>query len=64
MLFNSKISHKMIKRLINTESQWAIMLIDIDNINKVISTIVSRCQIITLNNITGLLFFLNFLCIC
>lgn len=32
MLFNSKVSQKMIKRLINTDSQWAIMLVDIDNI--------------------------------
>ncbi|MCD7879367.1 MAG: response regulator [Candidatus Gastranaerophilales bacterium] len=32
LLFNSKISYKMLKRLINSESQWAIMLVDIDNI--------------------------------
>ncbi|MCD7740282.1 MAG: response regulator [Candidatus Gastranaerophilales bacterium] len=32
MLFNSKISYKMIRRILNIKSQWAIMLIDIDNI--------------------------------
>lgn len=32
MLFNSKISYKMIKRAINEDKNWAIMLIDIDNI--------------------------------
>lgn len=32
MLFNSKISYKMMKRAINSDSQWAIMLIDIDNL--------------------------------
>lgn len=32
MLFNSKISYKMIKRAIYEEKEWAIMLIDIDNI--------------------------------
>lgn len=32
MLFNSKISYKMIKRVLNNKSQWAIMLIDIDNL--------------------------------
>ena len=33
MLFNSKISHKMIKRAINEGKTWAIMLIDIDNLS-------------------------------
>lgn len=32
MLFNSKISYKMMKRTLNTDNQWAIMLIDIDNL--------------------------------
>ncbi len=32
MLFNSKISYKMIKRILNSNSEWAIMLIDIDNL--------------------------------
>ena len=32
MLFNSKISYKMIKRVLNNNSEWAIMLIDIDNL--------------------------------
>ena len=32
MLFNSKISYKMVKRTLNSNSEWAIMLIDIDNI--------------------------------
>lgn len=32
MLFNSKISYKMIKRVLNNKSEWAIMLIDIDNL--------------------------------
>ncbi len=32
MLFNSKISYKMIKRVLNDNSEWAIMLIDIDNL--------------------------------
>ena len=32
LLFNSQISYKMIKRTMNTHQQWAIMLIDIDNI--------------------------------
>ncbi len=32
MLFNSKISYKMIKRVLNTKEEWAIMLIDIDNL--------------------------------
>ena len=32
MLFNSKISYKMIKRAINEKKQWAIMLIDVDNL--------------------------------
>ncbi len=32
MLFNSKISYKMIKRVLNNQSEWAIMLIDIDNL--------------------------------
>ena len=31
MLFNSKISYKMIKRIINSNSEWAIMLVDVDN---------------------------------
>ncbi len=31
MLFDSKISYKMIKRTVNSTAQWAIMLIDIDN---------------------------------
>lgn len=31
-LFNSKISYKMIKRILNNDSEWAIMLIDIDNL--------------------------------
>ncbi len=33
MLFNYKISYKMIKRAINEKKTWAIMLIDIDNIS-------------------------------
>ncbi len=32
MLFNSKISYKMIKRVLNNQSEWAVMLIDIDNL--------------------------------
>ncbi len=32
MLFNSKISYKMIKRVLNNQDEWAIMLIDIDNL--------------------------------
>lgn len=32
MLFNSKISYKMMKRTINNNSEWAVMLIDIDNL--------------------------------
>ncbi len=32
MLFDSKISYKMIKRAVNASAKWAIMLIDIDNI--------------------------------
>ncbi len=32
LLFNSKISYKMIRRVLNINSQWAIMLIDIDNL--------------------------------
>ena len=32
MLFNSKISYKMMKRAINNQSEWAIMLIDVDNL--------------------------------
>lgn len=32
MLFNSKISYKMVKRVLNNQSEWAIMLIDIDNL--------------------------------
>ncbi len=32
MLFTSKISYKMIKRILNENIQWAIMLIDIDNL--------------------------------
>lgn len=31
MLFDSKISYKMIKRTVNSTAQWAIMLVDIDN---------------------------------
>lgn len=33
MLFNSKISYKMLKRTLNSQKKWAIMLIDIDNLN-------------------------------
>ena len=33
MLFNSKISYKMLKRTLNSHEKWAIMLIDIDNLN-------------------------------
>lgn len=33
MLFDSKISYKMLKRTLNSGSTWAIMLIDIDNLN-------------------------------
>ncbi len=32
MLFNAKVSYKMIKRFLNTDSLWSILLIDIDNI--------------------------------
>lgn len=32
MLFDSKVSYKMIKRILNEESKWAVMLIDIDNL--------------------------------
>lgn len=32
MLFNSKISYKMIKRVLNNNDEWAMMLIDIDNL--------------------------------
>ncbi len=32
MLFNSKISYKMIRRTLNGNSEWAIMLADIDNL--------------------------------
>ena len=32
MLLNSKASYKMMKRTINNDSDWAIMLIDIDNL--------------------------------
>jgi len=32
MLFDSKISYKMIKRTINSSAQWAVMLIDINNL--------------------------------
>ncbi len=32
MLFNSKVSYKMIKRILNADRNWAIMLIDIDNL--------------------------------
>jgi DNA-binding response OmpR family regulator len=32
-LYNSKISYKMMKRVLNTNTQWAIMLIDIDNLS-------------------------------
>jgi len=31
MLFNSKVSYKMVKRVLNDNSAWAIMLVDIDN---------------------------------
>lgn len=33
MLFNSKISYKMIKRAIHENKQWAIMFIDVDNLS-------------------------------
>lgn len=33
LLFNSKISYKMIKRVIHEDKQWAVMLIDIDNLS-------------------------------
>lgn len=33
MLFDSKISYKMLKRTLNSGSTWSIMLIDIDNLN-------------------------------
>ena len=33
MLFNSKISYKMIKRILKDDSEWANMLLDIDNLN-------------------------------
>lgn len=33
MLFNSKISYKMIKRVIKAGNEWAIILIDIDNLD-------------------------------
>ena len=32
MLFTSKITYKMIKRVLNNNSEWAVMLIDIDNL--------------------------------
>ncbi len=32
MLFDSKVSYKMIKRELNSAQEWAIMLIDIDNL--------------------------------
>ena len=32
MLFNSKISYRMIKRVLNSQDEWAIMLVDIDNL--------------------------------
>lgn len=32
MLFDSKISYKMIKRVLNDNSKWSIMLVDIDNL--------------------------------
>lgn len=32
MLLNSKVSYKMIKRILNTDKKWSIMLIDIDNL--------------------------------
>jgi len=32
MLCNSKVSYKMIKRILNSGKEWAIMLIDIDNL--------------------------------
>ena len=33
MLFNSKISHKILKRILNDGSEWAVMLVDIDNLS-------------------------------
>ena len=33
LLFDSKISYKIIKRAINEENEWAILLIDIDNLS-------------------------------
>lgn len=33
LLFNSKISYKMIKRAIHEDKKWSIMLIDIDNLS-------------------------------
>ncbi len=33
LLFDSKVSYKMIKRALNENKQWAIMLIDIDNLS-------------------------------
>ena len=33
MLFNSKVSYKMLKRTLNSQKKWAIMLIDVDNLN-------------------------------
>ena len=32
MLFNAKVSYKMIKRFLNTDLIWSVLLIDIDNI--------------------------------
>lgn len=32
MLFNSKVSYKMMKRTLNNNDEWAIMLVDIDNL--------------------------------
>ena len=32
LLFNSKVTFKMIKRVLNSSSEWAIMLLDIDNL--------------------------------
>ncbi len=33
MLFNSKISYKILRRILNDNSEWAVMLIDIDNLS-------------------------------
>ncbi len=32
MLFGSSVSYKMIKRMLNTNGEWSIMLVDIDNL--------------------------------